>query len=82
MVSGDEQLMRILAQMAKIEHEYEKRILWNTSTISRTLLYEYVCRPNQMTPIPWEHWLFYLGLRLRVVTLPNETRSVEIKPFG
>ena len=59
-----------------------RQLLNEASTVSISPLFQCTCKPNQMTPIPWEHWLFYLGLRMEVVAMPSEQRSATTKPFG
>jgi len=82
MVSGSETLLRKLAIRAKMENEQLRLLLDKASTVSVSPSLQYMCRPNQMIPIPWEHWLFHSGLRMEVTALPDEKRSATVKPFG
>jgi glutathionylspermidine synthase len=82
MVLGGEILRRILGNKAGIENRQLRQLLDKASTVSVSPLFQYICKPNQMIPIPWEHFPYRMGLRMEVVAMPNETRSVEIKPFG
>jgi hypothetical protein len=82
MVSGGEILQRMLATRAKTENKQLRLLLNKASAVSLSPLFQYICKSNQMTPIPWEHWLFYLGLRMEVVGMPSEKRDVTVKPFG
>jgi hypothetical protein len=82
MVSGSEVLRRILASKAEAEIRRLRQLLNEASTVSVSPLFQYMCKPNQMAPIPWENWLFYLGLRMEVVAMPSEQRSATTKPFG
>jgi len=82
MVSGSEVLRRILASKAEAEIKRLRQLLDEASTVSVSTVFQYMCKPNQMTPIPWEHWLFYLRLRMEVVAMPSEQRSATVKPFG
>jgi len=82
MVSGSEVLRRILASKAEAEIKQLKQLLDEASTVSVSTLFQYTCKPNQMVPIPWEHVLYYLGLKMEVVAMPSERRGVTVKPFG
>jgi len=82
MVSGGETLRRILVARARVENRQLRQLLDKATTVSVSPLFQYICKPNQMMPIPWEHWLFYLGLRMEVVAMPSEKRDVTVKPFG
>jgi hypothetical protein len=82
MVSGSEILRRILASKAEAENRRLRRLLNEASTVSVSPLFQYMCKPNQMTPIPWEHVLYHLGLKMEVVAMPSERSSATVKPFG
>jgi hypothetical protein len=82
MVSGGEVLRRILASKAGEENRQLRQLLDEASTVSVSPLFQYMCKPYQMAPVPWEHWLFYLGLKMEVVAMPSEQRSATTKPFG
>jgi hypothetical protein len=82
MVSGSEVLRRILGNKAEAENRQLRQLLNEASTVSVSPLFQYMCRPNQMAPIPWEHMLYYLGLKMEVVAMPSERRGITVKPFG
>ncbi len=82
MVSGSEVLRRILASKAEAENRRLRQLLDDASTVSVSPLFQYICKPNQMMPIPWEHVLYHLGLKMEVVVMPSERRGVTVKPFG
>jgi len=82
MVSGSEVLRRILGNKAEIENRQLRQLLDEASTVSVSPLFQYICKPNQMMPIPWEHVLYHLGLKMEVVVMPSERRGVTVKPFG
>jgi len=82
MVSGIEVLQRILASKAETENRRLRQLLDEASTVSVSTLFQYMCKPNQMTLIPWEHVLYHLGLKMEIVAMPSERRGVTVKPFG
>jgi len=82
MVSGSEVLRRILASKAGTENKQLRQLLDDASTVGVSPLFQYICKPNQMMPIPWEHVLYHLGLKMEVVAMPSERRGVTVKPFG
>ena len=82
MVSGSEVLQRILASKAEAENRQLRQLLNEASTVSVSPLFQYMCKPNQMTPIPWEHVLYHLVLKMEVVAMPSERRGITVKPFG
>ncbi len=82
MVSGSEVLRRILASKAEAENRRLRQLLNDASTVSVSTQFQYICKPNQMMPIPWEHVLYHLGLKMEVVVMPSERRGVTVKPFG
>jgi len=75
MVSGSEFLMENLTRKAEIERGALMGLRYVATTVSVTPQYEYLCRPRQLEPIPWGR----LGLGLRAVAMPNESRMVIIK---
>ena len=80
MVLGGEILRRILASKAEAENRRLRQLLDEASTVSVSPLFQYMCRPNQMAPIPWEHVLYHLGLKMEVVAMPSERRGVTVAP--
>jgi len=82
MTSGGEVLRKILASKAGTENKQLRQLLDDASTVSVSPLFQYMCRPNQMVSIPWEHVLYHLGLKMEIVAMPSERRGITVKPFG